>query len=317
MQRTGFLHVDGNASLKRAPAAPRGWAVALLTVILAQWTHWQSAWLSQSISGLFVQAGFGAFLGTTEDAVQAAYALNAVLSLLTPGAILIAVTLFLSERVDRRGPRSLGLNAATAPFLLIWSFVGLIVAAPAIVAIIANEPRWGELGTGAAVLTPVTIFQAGAEELIFRGVILGSLCARYGVRIGVIVSAVLFGAWHLQFGQPWTDAILMFASTFVFGVTASILTLHYANLGPALALHVVWNVVGYLKVASDQWASDFWTAWSTSAFVPWTYVDVLSGDALRYLGLPLLIETLLILGICRETVQRVFATEPREAPPIP
>jgi membrane protease YdiL (CAAX protease family) len=314
MHTTGFLHVDGNVSLRRAPAVARGWVAALVIVILAQWIEWQGVGLSQLLSGLYISNGGGAFLGSTEEAIQGAYTVTGVLSLLVPGAILVAVVFFLSLRVDGRGANSLGLNAATVPFTLIWSVVALIAAVPLIVAIIANEPRWSEIATGAAILTPVTIVQAGAEEVLFRGVILGSLCARYGARAGVFISAVLIGAWHLQFGQPLTDAVLKFASTFVFGATAAIVTLHYANLGPALALHVVWNVVGYLKVASDQWASSFWTAWINSAFTPWTYADLLSGDAVRYLAFPLLLETLLILGVCRITLYRVFA--PRRAHPM-
>jgi membrane protease YdiL (CAAX protease family) len=305
MQRTGFLHVDGNASLNRAPAIPRDWTFALIIVIVAQWIQWQGVGLSQIVSSLLIQSGV--VLGTTEETLWMSYALNGALSLVIPAAIVGAIALYVSAQVDKRGPNSLGLGPATPPLALGWSFAGLVAAVPVIAGIISDQPNWGALAWGGAVLTPVTIVQAGAEEILFRGIVLGSLCARYGVRTGVLTSATLFGAWHLQFGQPLTDAVLMFVSTFVFGVTASIVTLHYANLGPALRLHVVWNVVGYFKAASDQWASDFWSAWISSAFEPWTFSDLLSGDAARYLGFPLLIETLLILGICRETARRVFA----------
>ncbi|MGH6950129.1 MAG: lysostaphin resistance A-like protein [Vitreimonas sp.] len=304
MVSTGFLLVDGNDTLKRARAPSRHWAVALVIVIVAQWFMWQGhalcqrllvAWLSQP--GLF---------GMHESLITSYQVLLELLYLALPTALLAALALYLSARVDRRGARALGLDWMTAPTALVWSAAGLVAALPLMVEIALKEPNLVVLGQAAAVLTPITIVQAGSEEIVFRGVILATLAARYGVGAGLVISSLLFGLWHVSFDLSLTDNVMKFATTFAFGVTAGIVTLHYGNLGPAIALHVVWNVARYLLGGAASWSMDFWPAWQASLYQPITWADIENGAALRSIGAPLLIETLIVLAVCRETVQRLF-----------
>lgn len=297
--RTGFLQIDGNAALGREPARPHHWVTAFAAVVAAQWFMWQASALTPGLASVALASGvFDA------NPINTYVAAN-LFFLLVPIAIVAVVALRLSQHFDNRGMRDIGLDAASVPLALIWSFAGLLTAVPHIVAIMMSGPNYAEYGIGLAVLTPVTVVQAGAEEILFRGVLLGMLCARYGVRTGIIVSALLFGLWHVYAGQPVLDALVMFISTFIFGVTSAVLTLHFGNIGPALGLHIVWNVAGYLSGAAGV-GDEFWSSWVATFSSAWALEDIWDGDLVRLLIIPLTIETLLILGACRETVNRLF-----------
>ena len=300
MAKTGFLLVDGNEALGRAPAAPRHWFAAALIVIVAQWVYGQGQAVARLIAYWQLQAGL---IGSSEDA-GAVGVWAYVLHLLVPATAAIALALYFSYRFDRRAPKALGVDWMTTPLAFVWLFAGLLAATPIIVNLFLRGPDPVVLAQGVGLMTPVTIVQAGAEELIFRGVILASLAARYGARAGLLISAILFGLWHVNVGQPLAGVAVSFGSTFVFGLTAGLLTLHYANLGPALALHVIWNVATALRAAGE------WDADSTSmlaAYVNqfWMF-NAQDSDLLKFLVAPLLIETLVVCAACRDTIARVF-----------
>ena len=307
---TAFLLVDGSAALGRAPAVPRHWLAALVIVIVFQWVLWQGEAISYLIAERLLASGV---LGLAGDEMIAVQVVGLLLSLALPTAIAAALALYLSARLDRRSPQALGLDFMTAPTGAAWLLAGLLAASPVIVDIAMKGPALGALVQALALLTPITVVQAGAEEIVFRGIVLASLSARYGVGAGLIISAALFGFWHLAIGQPLVDGAVSFAATFVFGLTAGLLTLHYGNLGPALALHVVWNVGGYMGAGFAQWEMEFWPAWLASYSDPWTNADLGNGEVMKHVVLPLAIETLLVLAACRETLFRLLAP-PRRAP---
>ncbi|MGE0740223.1 MAG: lysostaphin resistance A-like protein [Hyphomonadaceae bacterium] len=237
---------------------------------------------------------------------MAGYVLSAILSLVLSGLLIACIAVFLCYRIDRRGFTSLGLNIASPGYVVAWSFAGVIAASPLLLSIVFNasvEPR--AVARGAAVLLPASFVQAASEEIVFRGIVLASLAARYGVRVGMLGSALLFGAWHLQIGQSPVDAIVAFGSTFVFGITAAIATLHYANLGPAIALHAIWNLAIYLHGGSSG-GEDFFAAWLSAFYHQWTWTQLINGELGRYLLLPLFIESLLVFAACRDTVLNIL-----------
>lgn len=299
MAKTGFLLIDGNEALGRAPAAPRHWGEALVIVIVAQWIYWQGSSLASVIA---YAAASNGILGAS--AWPAAAPL--LYYLVIPSVIVAALAFYLSQRLDGRSPKALGIDLISAPTALPWAFAGLIVGAPHLMAVLTSGADMGNVARGAAVLTPVTIVQAGAEEVMFRGVILASLAARYGVRTGVVISALLFGLWHVSIGQSWADAGVYFAVMFAFGLTAGVATLHYANLGPAIALHVVWNVTNDLQGATSVADLDFWSAWATVFRQAWTPEELEAGAMVKFVFAPLLIEILIVAAVCRETVARLL-----------
>lgn len=302
MRKTGFLFVDGDAASGHPAAVPRHWFAAVLIVIVAQWLYWQGGAVARLIAYWQIQAGL---IGSREDIAGAVGAWATLLYLLVPSTAALALALYFSYRFDKRGPKGLGVDWMTAPTAFVWLFAGLLAASPIAVDLLVRgvDPRI--LTQGAGLLTPVIIVQAGAEEVIFRGVILASLAARYGVRAGLLISATLFGLWHLNVGQSLVDVAVSFTATFVFGVTAGLLTLHYANLGPAWALHVVWNVaVGLGNV--NEWDADFAAALSSFFSYVWTWDDIQNGALFKFVAAPLLIETLFVFAACRDTIGRLF-----------
>ena len=90
-----------------------------------------------------------------------------------------------------------------------------------------------------------------AEEIFFRGLVLGATRKRWGTVIGVITSAVLFGAWHVQ------DTLVGWA--FIGSVTAAYGVLFALSrvwcegrLGAAIVAHVMVNGVTVLVVGFSQ-----------------------------------------------------------------
>lgn len=73
------------------------------------------------------------------------------------------------------------------------------------------------------------------EEIFYRGLVLRSLENRFGDRWAVGLSAVLFGVAHLQ----W----LQLPALVVLGVILALLVQRSGRLGPAIATHVVFNMV--------------------------------------------------------------------------
>jgi membrane protease YdiL (CAAX protease family) len=84
-----------------------------------------------------------------------------------------------------------------------------------------------------------------AEEVVFRGVLLDVLAARWGMWPGILGTAVVFSAFHVSW---WT-----LAPTLILGVSAGWLALRRRSLWPAVALHAAYNLtlvaVTYLLAA--------------------------------------------------------------------
>ncbi len=89
-------------------------------------------------------------------------------------------------------------------------------------------------GVGLVVLlVGVVVIAPIAEELFFRGLLLRSLIARFGSRLGVGVSAVLFGATHFQ--------LIQFVGLTAVGLVLGWLAERWGRLGPAIWAHVAFN----------------------------------------------------------------------------
>jgi membrane protease YdiL (CAAX protease family) len=79
-----------------------------------------------------------------------------------------------------------------------------------------------------------------AEELFFRGLVLGSLQKRFGAGWAVVGSSVFFGATHFQ---P-----LQFAALTAAGVVFALLVVRTGRLGPAIIAHMAFNAVTVIHV---------------------------------------------------------------------
>jgi len=83
------------------------------------------------------------------------------------------------------------------------------------------------------------LLQTGAEEIIFRGLVLGWFVARGRVGLGVLVSTALFVMLHslnADFGAGSA------ASLAAFSVAASLSVLRSGSVWWAWGLHFAWNL---------------------------------------------------------------------------
>lgn len=97
-------------------------------------------------------------------------------------------------------------------------------------------------GTGlVAALLIVGVGAGTVEELFFRGYAQRRLVARHGAPVGIMIAASLFAVAH---GDPRHAAF-----AFCFGAFAGAVAYWSDSTGPAIALHVVNNLVSVLSVA--------------------------------------------------------------------
>ena len=88
-------------------------------------------------------------------------------------------------------------------------------------------------GSGVAavlLLASVVLVAPFVEELFFRGLLLRSMEQRWGTRVAVVGSSVIFGATHFQ--------AIQFPGLAVAGLLFSVLAVRAGRLGPAIAAHV-------------------------------------------------------------------------------
>jgi len=90
---------------------------------------------------------------------------------------------------------------------------------------------WGSIVL-AVVIAPIT------EELLFRGLILRGLLSRYTVKTSVLVSAILFGAFHVN---PW-----QFLSATILGVLMAWWFVRTRSLLPCIFGHALNNAVIFI-----------------------------------------------------------------------
>lgn len=137
--------------------------------------------------------------------------------------------------------------------VLIFFYFGMYVLATCAMNVVANLfPSLAEEYSHVAevltmdnfILSTITIalLPAVAEELLFRGVILTSFKKKYGAIIAVIISALIFGIYHMNWVQGIYASILGIALGFVYVKTGSLfatIILHFLNNFYAVLINFV------------------------------------------------------------------------------
>jgi hypothetical protein len=77
-----------------------------------------------------------------------------------------------------------------------------------------------------------------AEEIFYRGLVLGGLLRRMGPPLALVLSSVVFGAMHLQ--------LLELPALIAFGAAAAALTLRTGRLGTAIWAHAGFNATAVI-----------------------------------------------------------------------
>lgn len=84
------------------------------------------------------------------------------------------------------------------------------------------------------------------EELLFRGILIDALAARFQKRGVISLSAASFAAFHmtgLSSVQPWESAAVLVPQLFLFGVVLAHLRISRGRLGPAIFAHAGFNLL--------------------------------------------------------------------------
>jgi membrane protease YdiL (CAAX protease family) len=91
---------------------------------------------------------------------------------------------------------------------------------------------------------PLILLQTSTEEFLFRGYLQSQLAARFSSPLVLMVlPSLLFGFLHYEPATYGPNALPLAAGAAVFGLVAADVTARAGNLGPALALHFLNNVV--------------------------------------------------------------------------
>ncbi|NVI93195.1 CPBP family intramembrane glutamic endopeptidase [Actinomadura sp. BRA 177] len=156
---------------------------------------------------------------------------TAVLTLLVYGWVV--------RRTERRAPVEVAVKGA-APGL----FWGLLIGVGLFGAVIANIAFLGsyEVEGKGSVMGAVGVvgFMAGAavtEEVLFRGILFRFIEGRFGTWLALLVTAVLFGLWHLPTAGPWGAVAVALEA-------GGMLAAAYAvtrSLWLPIGLHFGWN----------------------------------------------------------------------------
>jgi len=138
------------------------------------------------------------------------------------------------RRVWRSERRPL-LAAAAGALLGLAGFGAVLTLAGA-----AGAVHPGAAGFAAGALAGLLVFayQAGAEEVLFRGWMQPVLCARFGPWVGLLVVAAVFGVMHLVGGPKGPLAVV---NLMLGGLMFGLLALRTGGLWTAFAAHGVWN----------------------------------------------------------------------------
>lgn len=148
--------------------------------------------------------------------IDAGYALVAYgLYFLTYLAVVIVAQMFLTG-VDFEQEQQIGFEAAYSTAALLMSFASLVI------------------------LPPI------AEEIMFRGFLFTSLRAKFNFWLATVITSILFGIAHLQFGSDapllWVAAI----DTFVLSCFLCYLRERTGSLWPPILLHAIKNCIAFI-----------------------------------------------------------------------
>ncbi|MEV0369625.1 CPBP family intramembrane glutamic endopeptidase [Streptomyces sp. NPDC050636] len=114
--------------------------------------------------------------------------------------------------------------------------------------LIAFAPLWMTMST----------FQAGVEEIIFRGWMLPLLARRWHISAAVLIQAVLFSCLHLLVSANTTLAVI---HSLAFGVFAGLYTLHRSGIWGVIGIHGAYNFATILVIsvsADGQYGAFAW-----------------------------------------------------------
>jgi uncharacterized protein len=125
-------------------------------------------------------------------------------------------------------------------------------------------------------LIGLAIVPALAEELVFRGVLLPALAARWRARIAIPIGALVFGFYHLFPPQ--------IVSTFALALVIGFVTLNARSIVPAIIVHTLNNTIAIVLSRDEIPALRLWMNAHETTVLVGAGIAVVSGLALSTKG---------------------------------
>jgi membrane protease YdiL (CAAX protease family) len=189
---------------------------------------------------------------TAENVETYPYILNLIIGAFATAACIFIVWIKAFERRNLASA-GLGTDAGWAQRYL-WGFAfGLLMATSVVLGIrlLGGYSIEAEISLTAADLLPISILlfafvlQAGTEEFIFRGWMMGRIAERYGLWAGVIGNSVIFTLLHVDADNSAAlglKGIAIFTSTtLLFSIFLSLLVIRERSIWGAAGWHASWN----------------------------------------------------------------------------
>lgn len=165
--------------------------------------------------------------------------------------ILLAVPLFLVIYTKRDVKKTYGFAGTKAAnylggaVLIVGAYMVNLVIAVGLSALFPEsagnvETVFADILSGnvLAVLLVIALAPAVCEEMLFRGVILHSLQARYRVPSAITITAVLFGLYHMS--------LIKFIPTGLLGMLLCIVVWKTGSIYPAMLMHFINNAISVI-----------------------------------------------------------------------
>lgn len=158
----------------------------------------------------------------------------------------LAAVLWYRRSRGGRGPVAGVSTRGLNPALLLWAFVFMLATGIVFEPLMSllPMPSYEMIGRGAWMILSLVVMAPVMEELLCRGVVLGSLRARYGVVPAWLLSALFFGVLHVQ---P-----LLVVNAFVLGLILGFIYIATDSIWAVMILHALNNAVAYLQLASGH-----------------------------------------------------------------
>ena len=170
------------------------------------------------------------------------------------GMLYLSIALFLTrlfvEKVLRQSVESVGLTRLcisgkwiAAAVLLPAAVTGIYLLLPG--GFVRSEMSGGQSFAAICAGVFFTDIAAGfVEEVVFRGVILHLIKAKWGTAAAVLLPSVLFGAVHI-IGMDFSAAscLLVLASGTMVGVMFSLIALEGGSVWNSGLVHALWNIL--------------------------------------------------------------------------
>lgn len=136
-------------------------------------------------------------------------------------------------------PVSRAFRGSLVALLMVTVMTLALAMTPGAMLVPGQLQTMGPIALGGGLIgLPAFMVQASAEEVLFRGWLLGAIGARYRPWIGVLASTLLFSLAHAI--NP-DVTILALLNLFLFGLFAAFYALSEGGLWGCCAWHAVWN----------------------------------------------------------------------------